>query len=209
MEGFENYLQPIFDYWYYSLIVGVFLIFAAKFVERITVALFGFLLGINMLFPVLVEQVPQINEWLSNPTYYQIAMIVFGIITAAVLYALYRTVTFVFGFAIVGILGYYIADFAFKYFNISFSIDPMYIKAGVGIVLGILGGILTFKKSTEIIGVLSILVGSGTITAVIIGFILNGDYQKISEPLYSSVSIIIFLVLVILGFVINFRKKKE
>lgn len=209
MAELEHYLRPLFDYWYYSLIAGVFLLFAAKFVEKLSVAIFGFIIGINILFPAIVERVPQIKEWLSNPTYYQISMVVFGVIAAAVLYAIYKSITFIFGFLVVGALGYYIANFIIGYFGITLSFEPLYLYAGVAIVLGILGGIVTYKKSAEVIGVLSILVGAGTISAVIIGFILKGDFSKIDEPLFSSVAIVIFLILVVLGFVINFKKKKE
>ncbi|OOC43482.1 hypothetical protein [Thermosipho sp. 1074] len=204
MENLQFYLKPLFEYWYYSLISGVFLLFAAKFVEKIAIAVLGFLLGINMIFPVVVEKVPQLNEVLSN--YYQIAMIVVGIITAAVLYALYKSITFIFGFGIVGILGYYLTDIVLKYLNLNINFDPTYIAIGTGLVFGILGGIVTYKKSSEVIGILSVLIGAGTLAVVAMKFISHGD---LTTPLYSSVFLVIFLLLVVIGFVVNFRKKKE
>ncbi|ABR30671.1 hypothetical protein SU69_04135 [Thermosipho melanesiensis] len=205
MENLEFYLKPLLNYWYYSLIAGLFLLFAAKFVEKIAIAILGFLAGINMIFPVLVEKFQQFNDFISN--YYQVAMIIVGIVSAAVLYAFYKSITFIFGFGIIGILGYYISDVIIKSLSISFNFDSLYINLGVGIVLGIIGGILTYKKSSEVIGVLSILIGAGTLAAVTMKFISGEKF--LSTILYSSIFIVIFLTLVVIGFVINFKKEKE
>jgi hypothetical protein len=209
-EGLLIYIRPIIEYWYYSLIVGVFLIFAAKFVEKISIALLGFLLGINVLFPVLLNQFPKLNEWLSEPAYYQISMLIFGVIVAAVLFALYKSFVFIAGFAVVGLIGYYLSDFVLQFFEIQFSFNPLYLTAAVGIGLGILGGLISSKKSSEVISVMSIIAGSGALSAVIVGFIIkNNIEEKITQPLYSSIFIALFLLIVILGFVWNFRKPKK
>ncbi|MBO8161407.1 MAG: hypothetical protein H0Z24_07195 [Thermosipho sp. (in: Bacteria)] len=209
-DGLLIYLKPIIELWYYSLIAGLFLVFAAKFVEKISIALLGFIIGINVLFPVLLDQIPKLNEWLSDPAYYQISMLVFGVIVAAVLFALYKSFVFIAGFGVIGLIGYYLADFTIKFFDIQFTFNPLYITATAGIIFGILGGIISSKKSSEVITVMSILVGSAALSAVILGFILGESIQdKITQPLYSSIFIAIFLVLVILGFVWNFRKSKK
>ncbi|MDK2886891.1 MAG: hypothetical protein PWP54_1469 [Thermosipho sp. (in: thermotogales)] len=209
-EGILIYIRPVIEYWYYSLIVGVFLIFAAKFIEKLSIALLGFLLGINVLFPVLLNQFPKLNEWFVEPAYYQISMLVFGVIVAAVLFALYKSFVFIAGFAVVGLIGYYLADFAIQFFKIQLSFNPLYITAIVGIGLGILGGLISSKKSSEVISVMSIIAGSAALSAVIVGFIIrNNIEEKITEPLYSSIFIGIFLLLTVLGFIWNFKKQKN
>ncbi|MCD6104258.1 MAG: hypothetical protein J7J43_00530 [Thermosipho sp. (in: Bacteria)] len=209
-EGILIYIRPIIEYWYYSLIVGVFLIIAAKFVEKISIALLGFLLGINVLFPVLLNQFPQLNEWLAEPAYYQISMLVFGVIVAAVLFALYKSFVFIAGFGVVALIGYYLSDFALQFFDIQLGFNPLYITASIGIGLGILGGLISSKKSSEVISVMSIIAGSGALSAVIVGFIIRDNVdEKMTEPLYSSIFIGLFLLMVILGFVWNFKNPKK
>ncbi|SHH47733.1 hypothetical protein [Thermosipho atlanticus] len=209
-EGLLVYLRPVIEYWYYSLIIGIFLVFAAKFVEKISIALLGFLLGINVLFPVLLNQFPQLNELLTDPAYYQISMLVFGVIVAAVLFALYKSFVFIAGFGVVGIIGYYLADFTIQFFDIQLNFNPLYITALIGVILGLIGGIISTKKSSEVISIMSIVVGSATLSAVVVGLITrNNIEEKITEPLYSSIFIGVFLALVILGSVWNFKRSKK
>ncbi|QTA37265.1 hypothetical protein JYK00_05845 [Thermosipho ferrireducens] len=209
-----TYLKPLVDYWFYTLPVAFFLWVAANYVEKFAIALIGFIAGINFIFPFLMEKFPQLDQWLTTDVSKQVAMVILGILVAAIIYALYRAFVFIAGFLILGIIGYYVIDFVVRYFSISFPAESGYFIFGGAILFGIIGGFFAARKSTEIVSILSIIVGSAvissTIIAVIIKYIIKSeDFEKtFSQPVYSSIFVGLLLVFIILGFVINFGKRK-
>lgn len=210
-----NYMIPLSSYWYLSLPIGFFMIFGARYMEKIGMALLGFLLGINFVFPMLYEKIPAMQEYLAQENYKIIAMVVVGIITAALIYALYKFVVFIAGFLLLGAIGYYGFQLIVQYLDVVERI-PYYtmITIVVAAVLGVIGGFAAFKKSEDTIVILSVIVGAATFSSVLM--MLVGKYLLkvedlqvfLKEPWVVGVVLVAIIIFAIIGFRISFSRKK-
>ncbi|ABV32868.1 hypothetical protein [Pseudothermotoga lettingae] len=219
----SDYILLMLETWYIVIPISAFLIFAAKHVEKVSVSLFGFLLGGFVLFPVLVDRFEAFRQWISTSEVNQyIAFFVISVLCAIVLYVLFRVFIFLVGFLATMGMVYYVVDFVVKRFELLANMNQFVqenwfmILLAVSAGCGIIGGLLATNRSSSVVAVLSLLAGSAALSVEIVGWsylFATQDKQKVSElfskPAALAVFIVITAVLFVAGLYFNFSRGKK
>ncbi len=219
MEGFEPYLEKIFQFPVIALVFGLIAILLAKNFDIIFSGLVGFLLGVYVALPKIAEIFPQLKRWISDPTIGKIVVVVFGVVSGAVVYALFRLLVFVAGFLISAALVYYGLNSLRKVFDLDSVVSKLYNPDVVYLVLsaavGVWVGIIAQKRERDIFSALSILTGSALASISAIYLVLKylikiGDPAEFisSEPGFYII-LATFVVLSLIGFRLNFGKGRK
>ena len=218
----KDYLKLILEQWWFVIPMGVFLVVAARYFEKVAIAVFGFLLGTNAVFPLLADKIEPFGKWaLQNPTNQMIAIAVIGVLTAVGMYILYASVMFLVGFFTGGILTYYIVNMIVVGFELMDKF-PQFVQDNWQVIhvvvaglIGVIGGFVALKKSTQVVTVLSVIVGAGILSITSVGWIIyfqTKDWNKVFNTMSQSWAVIlliaVFMFLLILGLYLNFRKKR-
>ena len=214
MEGIQKLLEKSVDVWYISLPVGVFLVLAAKYVEKLAIFLAGFVLGAIMVFPLIERYVYpslKLDPSKVDPTTSTIVMIVVGIITAAACYAFYRSFVFVLGALLGFAISYYLLNLLSNLLKLGERIPMEYLGWGImiaSVAVALLGGLTALKKETEVVMLFSIIIGAALTSFVALSLLWIGlrihtpkDDWKFLLPFIVS-----FLLLVFTGMKIGERK---
>lgn len=223
MENANQYLWLLMQSWYVVIPICVFLIFAARFVEKISVSLFGFLLGGFVVYPMLYDRFEKFREWVTGSELTQyVAFFVLGIICAIALYVLFKVFVFLVGFFVGGGVVYYLLDFLIKRFDVLSKTNQFIqqnwfvIMLGICAAFGIITGLLAVRKSSSVIAILSLLAASVILSIEAIGwiyFFLSKDQEKTTALFSSTVGLVALLVLSLvvfaLGIYFNFSKRKR
>ncbi|WP_041083396.1 hypothetical protein [Thermotoga profunda] len=223
VENANQYLWLLMQSWYVVIPICVFLIFAARFVEKISVSLFGFLLGGFVVYPMLYDRFEKFREWVTGSELTQyVAFFVLGIICAIALYVLFKVFVFLVGFFVGGGVVYYLLDFLIKRFDVLSKTNQFIqqnwfvIMLGICAVFGIITGLLAVRKSSSVIAILSLLAASVILSIEAIGwiyFFLSKDQEKTTALFSSTVGLVALLVLSLvvfaLGIYFNFSKRKR
>lgn len=223
VENANQYLWLLMQSWYVVIPICVFLIFAARFVEKISVSLFGFLLGGFVVYPMLYDRFEKFREWVTGSELTQyVAFFVLGIICAIALYVLFKVFVFLVGFFVGGGVVYYLLDFLIKRFDVLSKTNQFIqqnwfvIMLGICAAFGIITGLLAVRKSSSVIAILSLLAASVILSIEAIGwiyFFLSKDQEKTTALFSSTVGLVALLVLSLvvfaLGIYFNFSKRKR
>lgn len=223
VENANQYLWLLMQSWYIVVPICVFLIFAARFVEKISVSLFGFLLGGFVVYPMLCDRFEKFREWVTGSELTQyVAFFVLGIICAIALYILFKVFVFLVGFFVGGGVVYYLLDFLIKRFDILSRTNQFVqqnwfvILLGICAAFGIVAGFFAVRKSSSVIAILSLLAASVILSIEVIGwiyFFLSKDQEKTTALFSSTVGLVVLLVLSLivftLGIYFNFSRKRR
>ncbi len=223
IENANQYLWLLLASWYVIIPICVFLIFAAKYVEKISVSLFGFLLGGFVVYPMLCDRFEKFREWVTGSEMTQyLAFFVIGILCAIALYVLFKVFVFLVGFFAAAGVVYYLVDFLIKRFDILPKTNEFIqnnwfvILLGICALAGIISGFFAVKKSSSVIAVLSLLAASVILSIEMIGwiyFLFSKDQQKTSELFSTTAGLVVLfmlsLVIFICGIYLNFSRKKR
>ncbi|MGJ8455028.1 hypothetical protein ACSFC1_06965 [Pseudothermotoga sp. U03pept] len=219
----NQHLWLLLDSWYVVIPICVFLIFAAKFVERVAVSLFGFLLGGFVVYPILYDRFEVFRNWVNDSQIAQyVAFFVIGIACAIALYVLFKVFVFLVGFFAAAGVVYYLADFLVKRFEILPKMNDFVqqnwfpILLGICAIFGVIAGLFAMRRSSSIIAILSLLAASIILAVEAIGwvyYLASKDVEKTVE-LFSTVYglavlIVICLVFFSFGIYLNFAKKRK
>ncbi len=214
LEGIQNLLEKSVDVWYISLPVGVFLVLAAKYVEKLAIFLAGFVLGAIVVFPLIEKYVYpflKLDPSKIDPTTSVIIMIVVGILTATVCYAFYRSFVFILGALLGFALSYYLLNLLSNLLKLSEKIQVEYLGWGIiiaSIAVALLGGFTALKKETEVVMLFSIIVGSALTSFVALSLLWIGLSIPIPKNDWKFLLpfIILFLLLIFAGMKMGERK---
>lgn len=223
MENANQYLWLLMQSWYVVIPICVFLIFAARLVEKISVSLFGFLLGGFVVYPMLCDRFEKFREWVTGSELTQyVAFFVLGIACAIALYVLFKVFVFLVGFFVAGGVVYYLLDFLIKRFDILPKTNDFIqqnwfvILLGICAIFGIFAGLFAMRKSSSVIAMLSLLAASVILSIETIGwiyFLLSKDQER-TIALFSSttglaVLLVLSLIIFALGIYFNFSRKRK
>lgn len=217
LEGIQELLEKSVDIWYISLPVGVFLVLAAKYVEKLAIFLAGFVLGIIVIFPLTEKYIYPFLKLESSKidsTTSMIIMIVIGIITAALCYALYRSFVFILGALLGFALSYYLLNLLVNLMKLDERIPLEYLGWGIiiaSIIIALIGGITALKRETEVVMLFSIIVGSALTSFVILSLLWIGlrIYIPKNDWKFLLPFIVLFLLLIFAGMRISEKKMSE
>ncbi|MEJ5228941.1 MAG: hypothetical protein WHT65_02975 [Pseudothermotoga sp.] len=219
----NQHLWLLLDSWYIVIPICVFLIFAAKVVERIAVTLFGFLLGSFVVYPIIYDRFEAFRNWVNSSQIAQyVAFFLIGIACAIAIYVLFKVFVFLVGFFAAAGVVYYLVDFLVKRFEILPKMNDFIqqnwfaILLGICAIFGVIAGLFAIRKSSSIIAILSLLAASLILAIEAIGWIYylaSKDMEKTIE-LFSTtyglaVLIVICLVFFSFGIYLNFMRKKK
>lgn len=223
MQNADQYLWLMMQTWYVVIPICAFLIFAAKYVEKVSVSLFGFLLGGFVIYPMLFDRFEKFRQWAmgSELTQY-VAFFVIGIISAVALYVLFKVFVFLVGFFAGAGVVYYLLDFLIKRFDLLSKTNEFVQKnwfvvlLGLCAVFGIFFGFFAMKKSSSVIAVLSLVAASVILSILVVGwlyFLITNDQEKTIELFSTKAGIVVLLVLSLiifsLGIYLNFSRKRK
>jgi len=214
LEGIQKLLEKSVDVWYISLPVGVFLVLAAKYVEKLAIFLAGFVLGAIVIFPLIEKYVYpflKLDPSKVDPTTSMVVMIVVGIITAAVCYAFYRSFVFILGALLGFALSYYLLSLLSNLLKLDERIPMEYLGWGIiiaSIAVALLGGFTALKKETEVVMLFSIIIGAALTSFVALSLLWIGLSIHIPKDDWKFLLpfIILFLLLVFTGMRIGEEK---
>ncbi|AEH51699.1 hypothetical protein [Pseudothermotoga thermarum] len=208
MGDLGNQLLYVLDLWYILVPIAFFLVFAAKYVERVAISFFGFILGGYVLLPILIERFDKIKNWVSNN--YLIALIIAGLIGAIVLYLLYKIFVFLVGFFVFGAVTYFVVDMIFKNFELTSKLNSFIqenwfaILLGFSAVIGVIGGLLAIRKSSTIVAVIGAICGSFILAVEAVGWIYYLYTRDMQETINAFSETAVLVVVAILTVVILF-----
>ncbi|MFN3284420.1 MAG: hypothetical protein ACK40Q_09340, partial [Pseudothermotoga sp.] len=138
MQNADQYLWIMLQSWYVVLPICAFLIFAAKFVEKVSVSLFGFLLGGFVIYPLLYDKFEKFREWVAGSELSQyVAFFVLAVVSAIALYVLFKVFVFLVGFFAGAGVVYYLLDFLIKRFDVLSKTNEFFQNNWFVILLGI------------------------------------------------------------------------
>jgi len=219
----SNYYDVLTNSWIVLLLLSLFFVFFSKLSSKVTVFLLGMYISYAVLIPYLLK-VSQINSFLDQ--YSQFSVFIYlavSLIVGVIFYNLMKIAAAVIGFAAGGLLGYSLGNLAISvntewFKNLNF--DVAYIPWIAAVVLGIIIALIVNKDFEKIIATLSIFFGSILLAfytffivekfsgADISGNMLINDPSNLSNfETYGLVGA--FLVYMVIGFALMFRKKKN
>ena len=186
--------------------------FAARYVKHIAFAVIGFVIGINFVFPLL-SNIEFLKSYLTNENVKVVVLVATGVLTAVVLYVLYRYLVFLAALVTVTFVAYYVINFLVSSFNLQ-SVQYMnWITFGLSVFIGLLAGLTAYRKEKEFARILSVVVGAA-IFSVLVLFYLSGLFGVEFKPesLFANKMMIFFYVSLFLLFLFlsawfTFRKR--
>jgi len=207
-----DFFRLIIKNCYFSLPAALFLMFAARYVEHIAFAVIGFVIGINFVFPLL-SNIEFLKSYLTNENVKVVVLVATGVLTAVVLYVLYRYLVFLAALVTVTFVAYYVINFLVSSFNLQ-SVQYMnWITFGLSVFIGLLAGLTAYRKEKEFARILSVVVGAA-IFSVLVLFYLSGLFGVEFKPesLFANKMMIFFYVSLFLLFLFlsawfTFRKR--
>ncbi|PLV57175.1 hypothetical protein [Thermotoga sp. SG1] len=207
-----DFLKLVVENWYFSLPAALFLMFASRYVEHVAFAVLGFVMGINFVFPLL-SKIEVLNNYLSNENVRTIVMVAVGVLTAVVIYVLYKYLVFLAAFVVVSFLAYYVINFMVNSFNIQNVQYMDWIVLGLSVLIGFLAGITAYRKEKDFARMLSVIVGSAVLAALVLQYLaglFNMEFRP--ESFFENKSMVLFYVSLFLLFVFvaswyTFRKR--
>lgn len=223
MQNADQYLWIMLQSWYVVIPICAFLIFAAKFVEKVSVTLFGFLLGGFVVYPVLYDKFEKFREWVAGSELSQyVAFFVLAIVSAIALYVLFKVFVFLVGFFAGAGVVYYLLDFLIKRFDVLSKTNEFVqnnwfvILLGICAAFGIFAGLFAMRKSSSVIAILSLLAASVILSIETIGwiyFLVSNDQEKTLALFSSTAGLVVLLVLsmviFVMGIYLNFSRKRK
>lgn len=223
MENANQHLWLLLESWYVMIPICIFLIFAARFVEKVSVSLFGFLLGGFVVYPIIYDRFEQFRQWVNESQVTQyVAFFVIGVLCAIALYVLFKVFVFLVGFfAAAGVI-YYLLDFVIKRFEILPKMNEFVqqnwfvILLGICAVFGVFAGLFAMRKSSSVIATLSLLAASVILSIELIGwvyFVSSKDKEKTTALFSSTAGLVVLLTLSLVifafGIYFNFSRKRR
>ncbi|PLV60315.1 hypothetical protein [Thermotoga sp. KOL6] len=195
-----GFLKVVIDNWYFSLPAALFLMFASRYVENIAFAVLGFILGINFVFPFLAS-LEALKEYLSNENVKMVVMVAVGVLTAVVIYVLYKYLVFLAAFVTISFLAYYVINFMTNSFGIQNVQYMNWITLGLSAFVGMLAGLTAYRRERDFAKILSILVGAAVFSALVLWY-LSGLFNVEFNPenFFENKSMVFFYVSLFLLF---------
>ncbi len=212
-------LWSVLDLWYILVPIAFFLVFASRYVERVAISLFGFILGGYVLFPILIERIEVFREWaLTNETNYWISLIIVGVFAAIALYLLYKIFVFLVGFLTSGAIAYFVVDTVFKNFDLLSKVGTFVqenwfaILVGFSALVGVVGGLFAVKKSSMVVAFLGMVCGSFILALQAVGwvyYLIAKDKGKTVEAFSSPATLAVLVVLTTVILILSLARQRK
>lgn len=213
----------ILELWYVVLPICVFLVFMARYLEKILMPLLGFLIGSFFVSPLLIDWMGKVEflkdlqqKLLQSTAAHSIFVFIVGVLCGAVLYGLYKIFVFLAGFLAAGALGYFVTRLIVQDRDLG-TIGQIELRVilpfVVGAILGIICGLIAVRKSSQVLAVVSLLVASGLLAFSLVGWayvwITKSPVEQVSK-LFENIPIVFsllvtWLVLLAFGLILNFK----
>ncbi len=192
----ETLRQAVQTNWLIVLIMAVVIYLLPGDLEMLTIVGTGFVLGTTTVFPIISEILTSLlpeGSWLHRSltahTFWWLLII--GIICAALLYSLYKSMVFLAGLLAGTLLTYH---FFSTFGQIGFETRDIII---LGLVAGILMGILAVRKSSIFVGLVGLALASFVLSYIFIENFLNKIFvpsQTVRQIILVGMSLVLFFL---------------
>ena len=223
LEPVLTFLGWMMEYWYISILVALALLFGSYWFPYIAMGILGFLAGMYMISPWII-QIPLVTDWFAaNPGSELPMSILTGLATLLLGFLLFKFLYILAGFITGGLLGFWLWHFLSSFINpewlrLAETISEWmpWVCAGA---VALVCGLLTLFARRKTISWVSILAGSLILSLLFVNLLAHyfthwmgswdparGLFQL--KPLGFGVFIGSFILFMITGF-LNFRKRKS
>ena len=216
MESFDfsNYVDAITSNWQGALIIGLIAFILARYLRQLISIAIGYILGTYIVLPYLMSRFPSLRMLAKDGGSLILIEIVVGLISAIILYAVFKIFIFLAGVLVIGAISYYILVYIGKLLGVDsfinrFSLDPNLVYLILAVALGAVGGFIAQKREKEI-SIFTAVVASSLILSVVISYLLLKPFDvdlKGTLGMYTMLGVAI--VLFFLGLKFNFSGSRK
>src|SRR6056297_146284 len=214
-------LSQIINQWYFSIPIAFALLLASRLFPKIIISVVGFIAGVGLVYPLIVNVEYIKNLIGGNETAQIVFMLLTGVVIAAVVFALFKFLFFMVGLLagfFIGIWLYNIVSpgiFASVIENYPQFEPPVWIPFAFAGFLAVIIGILALISQEKAVSLISVVIGALILSFYgiywLIGFFPNSfgtiemQNNVISVLDLSGVGIMTFVVLLIIMCYVGFK----
>lgn len=158
MEEVTTILSTTLDFWYITLPASVFLMFGARYAVRIIFMVIGFLIGLNVVFP-WISSFDIFQPILTVETNRYFALILISLLTAVLVYVLYKYLIFIGAFLVTFVLFLLFERTIVQRFDLEFP-HWEWLQYLPPALVGGLAGCTAYRREEEFSRILSVTIGS-------------------------------------------------